>query len=188
VPRVQSIDTVTRSRIARMSSASDPFEFVKSLWGQMGIPGFPAGAPGAPPMPSFAPEELERRVAELRQVRQWVEMNLGVLNMQISALEMQAATLRGMHAAPGADIVARAAEAMRQAAQGMVPGAAPAPPAPAAAALGAASAGANPAPWPDPTGWVQTLQGEFVKNMQAMAAPDAKAATTSRKRTPRKRP
>lgn len=168
-----------------MTTTTDPFEFVKSLWGQMGVPGFPAAAPGAPPMPTFSPEDLERRVAELRQVRQWLEMNLGVLNMQINALEMQAATLRGLKATPGADIVARAAEAMRQAAEGLMPSGAATGQASATSAESAAAkaAAAAAAPWADPAGWVQSLQGEFVKNMQAMAPP---VATPSRQAGPAK--
>ena len=96
-----------------MSSTPDPFEFVRNLWSQMGIPGFGAAAGTAGSMPSFAPEELEKRLGELKQIRQWLELNLNMLNLQVSGLEMHLGAIRGLANAPGADFMARATEAMR---------------------------------------------------------------------------
>lgn len=158
-----------------MSTSPDPFEFVKSLWGQMGIPGF--GAAAAPGMPAFAPEDLEKRIAELRQIRQWLEINLNMLNLQVNGLEMQLAAIKGFKSAvPGAAAAATAA------------------PAGVGAAPGAGTA-AMP-PWPDPTAWMQSLQAEFVKNMQSVMPPAGAspqpAAKPSRKASaparPRRRP
>jgi len=69
-----------------MSQGSDPFEFIKNFWAN--VPGM-SGAGGGPAMPSFDPADLEKRVGELKQVKQWLEMNLNMLNMQINTLEMQ---------------------------------------------------------------------------------------------------
>lgn len=91
-----------------MSNPLDPFEFVKQLWGQMAVPGFGltgnAGAggasmPGGMQMPSFDPKELEKRLAELKQVKQWLDMNLNMMSLQINTLEMQLATMNGLQAA-----------------------------------------------------------------------------------------
>lgn len=181
-----------------MSAPPDPFEFVRNLWAQMGVPGFapPGGMP--PGMPSFAPEDLEKRIAELRQIRQWLEMNLNMLNLQVSGLEMQLAALKGFK--PGADL---AAQAMRDAAAYAKPesgfgaagfpfGAASpshaAPPFPAPApgpAAEAARGTAGAQPWPDPTAWMQNLQSEFVKGMRSLA-PDMAAGPKPAKKAPRR--
>ena len=70
-----------------MSQPPDPFEFLKNLWGPMGLP-------LAAPM--LIPDELERRIAELKSVENWLNMNLNVLRMTIQSLEMQKAALAAM--------------------------------------------------------------------------------------------
>jgi hypothetical protein len=52
--------------------------------------------------PTLVPDELERRIAELRSVENWLNMNLNVLRMTIQSLEMQKAALAAMNAAAGA--------------------------------------------------------------------------------------
>jgi len=188
-----------------MSNVPDPFEFVKNLWGQMGIPGFGQGAavagglPGG--IPAFSAEELEKRLGELKQIRQWLEINLNMLSLQVNGLEMQLNAIKSMKSAPGAGFMQQAAEAMRSAAAvqpGFAQPAAPAsfgqfpfgastpaqaapavapPPAMSAppAAAPAAAEAAKPLNWPDPTAWMQTLQSEFAKGM-ASIAPAAPAA------------
>ena len=201
-----------------MSNPPDPFEFVKNLWGQMGIPGFGPGAALAPGMPSFAPEELEKRLGELKQIRQWLEINLNMLSLQVNGLEMQLTAIKSFKSSPGAAFVAQASEAMRNAGAapsgfaqqapapqafgqpgfgqfpfgmpGQAPpasAATPPPPAPLAPAAPAAPAAppdaGNNLNWPDPTGWMQALQAEFVKGMAAVApataAPSKAAARTA---------
>ena len=73
-----------------MSSPPDPFEFLKSLWGPMGLPLAGLAAPTA------AINEVDRRIAELKSVETWLNMNLNVLRMSIQALEMQKAGLSAM--------------------------------------------------------------------------------------------
>ena len=99
-----------------MSTPPDPFEFVKNLWAQMGIPGFAAGS--ATGMPSFAPEELAKRIGELRQIRQWLEINLNMLNLQVNGLEMQLSAIKGFNSSPGGEMAAQAAKAMQDAVSG----------------------------------------------------------------------
>jgi hypothetical protein len=66
-----------------MSRPPDPFELLKSLWGPMGLP--MAGMIA----PAINADEIERRIAELKSVESWLNMNLNVLRMTLQALEMQ---------------------------------------------------------------------------------------------------
>lgn len=87
----------------------DPFEFLKMLWGPMGMP-----MPGMV-TPTLNVVEIDKRLAELKSVETWLSMNLNVLKMTIQAMEMQRATLaamQGMQAA-GAEAVRAGAEAVR---------------------------------------------------------------------------
>jgi hypothetical protein len=73
-----------------MSQPPDPLEFLKSLWGPMGLP-----MSGLNPS-ATASSELDKRIAELKSVENWLNMNLGVLRMTIQSLEMQKAGLAVM--------------------------------------------------------------------------------------------
>jgi hypothetical protein len=73
-----------------MEQPPDPFEFLKSLWGPMGLP--LAGVVA----PTLNPGEIERRIAELKSVENWLNMNLNVLRMTIQGLEMQKTGLAAM--------------------------------------------------------------------------------------------
>jgi hypothetical protein len=76
-----------------MNQPPDPFEFLKSLWGPMGLP--PAGLSA----PTAAMGEVDRRIAELKSVEKWLNMNLNVLRVTIQGLEMQKAGLAAMQGA-----------------------------------------------------------------------------------------
>ena len=71
----------------------DPFEAIKALWGSMGfaMPGMVA--------PIFDTGELDKRIADLKAVEGWLQMNLGMLQTTIQGLEMQRSTLAAMQAA-----------------------------------------------------------------------------------------
>ena len=71
----------------------DPFEMFRRLWGPLGVP-----VPGLT-MPTLDPQELEKRITELKSVEGWLNMNLNMLRMAIQGLEMQKAGLQGMTAA-----------------------------------------------------------------------------------------
>lgn len=86
-----------------MSQPPDPLEFLKSLWGPMGLP-----MAGLTP-PAAAATELDKRIAELRSVENWLNMNLGVLRMTIQSLEMQKAGLAAMQGTVGKDVPAPSA-------------------------------------------------------------------------------
>ena len=83
-----------------MSQPPDPLEFLKSLWGPMGLP-----MSGLNPSASVS-NELDRRIAELKSVENWLNMNLGVLRMTIQSLEIQKAGLAAMQGAAGTNSTA----------------------------------------------------------------------------------
>ena len=71
----------------------DPFEMFRRLWGPLGVP-----IPGMA-VPTFDPQEVEKRIAELRSVEAWLNMNLTMLRYSIQALEVQRAALQAMKSA-----------------------------------------------------------------------------------------
>jgi hypothetical protein len=71
----------------------DPFEMYRRLWGPLGVP-----VPGMA-MPTLDPQEIGRRIQELKAVEAWLGMNLNMLRMAIQGLEMQKAGLEMMKAA-----------------------------------------------------------------------------------------
>lgn len=68
----------------------DPFEMFRRLWGPLGVP-----LPGLA-VPTFDPQEVEKRIAELRSVEAWLNMNLNMLKFSIQGLELQRAALQAM--------------------------------------------------------------------------------------------
>ena len=166
-----------------MSNSPDPFDFVKQLWGQMAVPGFgltagagSPGAPGATQMPSFDPKDLEKRLAELKQVKQWLEMNLNVMSLQINTLEMQLAAMTGFKHASDQMFGDKGAKSVggSDSAAG-----APGPVAGSAGASGGANATA--APWMDPQAWMKFMQAQAASMQQASqkAMQDGAAAAQS---------
>jgi hypothetical protein len=142
---------------APMPGMTDTLDFVKNLWGSMHIPG--TGLPGmaAPPMST---DDLDKRIADLKAVESWLNLNLTMLRGTIQALEVQRGTLATLKS-----MGASMAEAMRQsgvsaekmannpfapffgaqgagAKAGGAPAAKPGAPAPAPAAPGAPAAAA----------------------------------------------
>ena len=65
----------------------DPFEMFRRLWGPLGVP-----IPGMA-VPTFDPQEGEKRIAELRSVEAWRNMNLNMLTFSIQGLALQGAEL-----------------------------------------------------------------------------------------------
>jgi hypothetical protein len=78
--------------MADTPNPSDPFEMFRRLWGPLGVP-----VPGMA-MPTLDPQEIEKRIADLRSVETWLNMNLNMLRLSIQGLEMQKAALQAMGA------------------------------------------------------------------------------------------
>jgi hypothetical protein len=68
----------------------DPFEMFRRLWGPLGVP-----IPGMA-MPTLDPQEVEKRIVELKSVEGWLYMNLNMVKLSIQGLEVQKAALQAM--------------------------------------------------------------------------------------------
>jgi hypothetical protein len=89
---------------------TDTLDFVKNLWGSMGVPGASLSNMATP---TLSVEELDKKIADLKAVEAWLNVNTSMVRGTIQALEVQRgtiATLRSMGAAladavkqPGAD-------------------------------------------------------------------------------------
>jgi hypothetical protein len=84
-------------------------EMLNKVWGNLGTmgTGVPAFGPG------FKPEELDRRITELRAVENWLRVNQAMLQSTIQGLEVQRATIATLQsfAAPQAEGAKGAADA-----------------------------------------------------------------------------
>jgi hypothetical protein len=99
--------------MSEQTSPQDPFEIFRRLWGPLGVP-----VPGMA-MPTMDPKEVDKRVADLKSVETWLQMNLNMVRFAIQGLEVQRAALAAMKsgtseaalagmAAAGADTAANA--------------------------------------------------------------------------------
>lgn len=74
------------------NSTQDPMEFMRSMWSKMGfsLPGMVT--------PTLDVDELDKRIADMKAVENWLKMNLSSLQMATQGLEMQRATIAAMQA------------------------------------------------------------------------------------------
>jgi hypothetical protein len=160
---------------------TDTLEFVKNLWGNMNIPGAMPGMGGT----AVSTDELDKKIADMKAIEAWLNMNLSMLRGTIQALEVQRntiATLKAMgdsmaqamgqggdKAAPFAQFFAQPAPAPQAEPQKPEqPSAAPdAEPPPAAAAMPAAVA------------WWNLLQDQFKQAVTSAMSPEAMAGAAA---------
>ncbi len=192
------------SKLPFAGTVTDSLELMKKVWGATGMPTpagvaqFAAGLPGALPSmitPTLDVGELDKRIADLRAVEQWLNLNAQLLRTSIQTLEVQRntiATLRsiggavlgpvtGPSAPAGANLAPQRPKGSFRAPDSAGPFvvAAPAPPSTPPpgnrAARGKRAAahavGALEAPF-SPAAWWNTLQDQFQK-VAAAAAADA---------------
>ena len=172
--------------IPGVGAVADTLDFVKNLWGSMSVPGL--SIPGMT-VPTLSVDELDKKIADLKAVEAWLNVNLSMLRGTIQALEVQRgtiSTLKSMGASlaaavtqPGANeksILAAAPYASAFFAQPVAQAAAevarPAPkpePAPARAEAPAASA------LPNPSAWWNLLQDQFKQAVNTAMSPEAMA-------------
>ncbi len=78
-------------------SATDPppdfMAFMQKMWNPMSFP-----VPGMF-MPTANVEEIEKKIAELKSVENWLHMNIGFLQMTVKTLEMQKSALSSFSSA-----------------------------------------------------------------------------------------
>lgn len=67
--------------------SKDMLEFMQKMWNPMGFP-----LPGMIAA-TVDPEEIDRKLAELRSVENWLKMNLAFVEMTVKTLEMQKSAL-----------------------------------------------------------------------------------------------
>lgn len=148
-----------------MDTSNDPFAFLKAAW--PGFAAYPMSASGLPQssLPTTDPEEIERRIADLKTVEQWLSLNLNILKTTIQGLEIQKGTLAAVQAwqTSMADLGSQAAP-KAQAGQGKND--APARDNPSAASL-------DPQQW-----WWSSMQDQFNQLVQAAGAMQTATANT----------
>ncbi len=88
--------------MAESNPPQDPFEMFRRLWGPLGLP-----VPGMA-VPTLDPKEVEKRIAELRSVEAWLQVNLNMVQFAVQGLEVQRSALlaMGAGAAPAANAAA----------------------------------------------------------------------------------
>lgn len=78
--------------MANDNTARDPLEFVRGMWNNMGfsLPGMIT--------PTLDVGELDKRIADLKAVENWLKMNLSMLQMTTQGLEVQRAAIAAVQA------------------------------------------------------------------------------------------
>jgi hypothetical protein len=172
---------------------TDTLDFVKSLWGNMNVPGVTG--------PSLSTDELEKRISDLKAVEAWLSMNMTMLRGTIQAMEVQRGTIATLKA-----MSASMAQAMGQAGTGAAPGSMPfqnffTPPGataggkpPEAPGAGPAASAAQPQPGaggpesgappgvealPAAIAWWNLLQDQFKQAVASTMSPEAIANATA---------
>ncbi|MGE5648733.1 PhaM family polyhydroxyalkanoate granule multifunctional regulatory protein [Noviherbaspirillum sp. UKPF54] len=86
--------------IPGIGAMTDTLEFVKNLWGGMGLPGMNMAGMSVPGMnvpgmvmPTLSVEEINKKITDLKAVESWLTLNMNMLRGTIQALEVQAATI-----------------------------------------------------------------------------------------------
>lgn len=168
-----------------VAGMTDTLDFVKNLWGSMNVPG--AGMPGM--APSLSTDELDKKIADLKAVENWLNLNVNMLRATIQAMEVQRGTIATLKSMSESMV-----QAMGQAGADAKAGAPAAPfpffappggePAPAQAqqdAAGAAAQEAAPAAGVPPAAiaWWNLLQDQFKQAVASTMTPEAMAQASA---------
>jgi len=73
--------------VADDSGSKDWLEQFQNLWNPMNFP-----LPGLV-QPTMDPDEIDKKIVELKAVESWLKTNLGLLEMTIKTMEMQKSAL-----------------------------------------------------------------------------------------------
>ena len=113
----------SKSAALPFMGVSEGFDLVKKVWGVTGLPTLPTPASMAqfatrlpqtlPSMiaPTLDVEELDKRIADLRAVEQWLNLNLSMLRTTVQSLEVQRNTIATLKSFGGAMLSAGPAQA-----------------------------------------------------------------------------
>jgi hypothetical protein len=193
----------------------ETLDFMQKMWGMSGMPSPGNLASMAARLPQQMPsmiaptvdiEELDKRIADLRAVEQWLELNASMLRTTIQTLEVQRATIATLKGISGAMMGSMFSQAPAPAprpnpfASPSQPRPAPTPmPEPAApphaepVARAPRKKKATPTSTPkladdalNPAAWWHTLQDQFSRI--AAVATDAPAPEPKKAKRPARRP
>jgi hypothetical protein len=188
------------------NKVGEGFDLMKKVWGMAGLPGIPS--PGnlaqmATRLPQTLPNmiaptldvnELDKRIADLRAVEQWLQINTAMLRTTIQSLEVQRATIATLKQVSGAVLSPMIGKSETAAsALAAAPASASPPPAPARRAAKRAHRAPPPhapkaseAPL-NPAAWWNTLQDQFTKIAAAATAGAESGAAAAKAPPSRKR-
>jgi len=81
---------MSSSNIPGADAMQDSLEFIKKMWGGLGVPGMV--------VPTLSVEEINKKITDLKAVESWLNLNLNMLRTTIQALEVQSATISALQA------------------------------------------------------------------------------------------
>lgn len=191
------------------NTMGDSMDLMRKMWGMAGLPGIPNPANLAsmamrlpqqlPSMvaPTFDVNELDKRIADLRAVEQWLELNASMLRTTIQTLEVQRATIATLKGISGAMLAPLTKPGQKAEGGAAAPAFAMPVPEPAGDSAHARKTGrkrhkAAKAPHPptvsdaplNPTAWWNTLQDQFTKIAASAAAGAAQAPAKKAAKAP----
>lgn len=135
-----------------MDKTFNPFEFLTTPWGALPIG---AAMPGANAFNMTDLREMDKRIAELKAVEQWLNLNLNLLRTTIQGLEVQRGTLAAIQSF--SESMTKATGGAQDATQAQASAGNP--------FAGAAMAGSEQA-----AAWWDSMQRQFTQMMQAAQA------------------
>lgn len=138
--------------LPNMPGVTDTLDFVKNLWGGMGVPGMA--------VPTVSVDDLDKKIADLKAVEAWLALNSSMVRGTIQALEVQRGTLAALKSMGDAFAKAAAGAADQGAAGEAAPD--------AAAQFGQAGV------------WWNTLQEQFRQAVGSALSPEAMTEATAR--------
>jgi hypothetical protein len=160
--------------------------------GPMAVSGLPSGMPSIM-APTLDVGEIDKHIAELRTVEQWLQLNTSMLRSTIQTLEIQRNTIATLRSFGGAfsDAMQNAAKPAPTAESTLESTRTPRRKADAGRkATRSKSGGSTPPPFdpaaalkPDPALWWNALQQQFTQLAEAAIQPAAPAAAKPRKRS-----
>jgi hypothetical protein len=190
-------------RLSFAGSFADSLKMMRTFWGAAGVsmpPDISATMPGLPSMlvPTLDVGELDKRIADLRAVEQWLAVNANMLRASIQTLEVQRNTIATLQTLGNTMLTSAGGGEPKVRAPAPAAPAAPAPAAPnkpprrARQSKSAAAPTPAPADAPlDPSAWWSALQDQFTRIAAAATAPNEEAgpgAKPLRRQGARKRP
>jgi len=195
------------------NTMGDSMDLMRKMWGMAGLPGIPNPANLAsmamrlpqqlPSMvaPTFDIAELDKRIADLRAVEQWLELNASMLRTTIQTLEVQRATIATLKGISGAMLAPLTKPGQKAEVASVAIPPFPMPPPMQVAEAGASTTRkssqrrhkAKPAHGPtvteaplNPSAWWNTLQDQFTKIAASAAAGAAAGAAEAQAKNPAK--